>query len=296
MHSEIVPNRSDTTAATAKTEPTDDAWSGLTDPVERRRRQNRLNQRARRQRKRAQEDPYTRPSTTIIKTSPQSTSPPDTAKSTDTAESTENAVSPVSSASSTSRRRCLGLQTLSYLHKFSESAYQSYILGCPTSDHLLTLSKVNVFRAFEAIMASMGMTPYPEWMHDDAISPFSTLRPGIAEDTNLPLALRPTKLQKSLAHHPWLDFFPLPKMRDNLLRAGEFDDEELCVDIMGFWDMSTDSCSMLVWGEPTDPSSWEVTEAFLKKWPWVVRGCPELLQSTNYWRRKRGDAVIFRYI
>lgn len=145
-------------------------------------------------------------------------------------------------------------------------------------------------------MASMGMSSELEWMHDDAISPFSTLRPGIAEDTNLPLALRPTKLQKSLAHHPWLDFFPLPKMRDNLLRAGEFDDEELCVDIMGFWDMSTDSCSMLVWGEPTDPSSWEVTEAFLRKWPWIVRGCPELLTSTNHWRRKRGDAVIFRYI
>lgn len=145
-------------------------------------------------------------------------------------------------------------------------------------------------------MASMGMNHDPEWMRDDAISPFSTLRPGIAEDTNLPSALRPTKLQKSLAHHPWLDFFPLPKMRDNLLLAGEFDDEELCVDIMGFWDTSTDSCSMLVWGEPTDPSSWEVTEAFLRKWPWVVRGCPELLTSTNHWRRERGDAVIFRYI
>lgn len=194
-------------------------------------------------------------------------------------------------------RRCIGSQSQELLRQFTKTAYRSYMLGDPTADHLLTLSKVNVFRAFSMIMSVMGMAWDPDWMHDDALSPFTTLRPGVAEDTSLPVALRPTKLQQTLSHHPWLDFFPLPKMRDNLLRAGEtFDDEDLCVDIMGFWDMSSDSCSMLVWGEPTDPRSWEVTENFLRKWPWVVRGCPELLQSTNYWRRQRGEMMIFRYL
>ncbi|KAJ5498808.1 hypothetical protein N7453_007859 [Penicillium expansum] len=86
-------------------------------------------------------------------------------------------------------------------------------------------------------------------------------------------------------------------MRDNLISArDELDDGELCVDIMGFWDISAKSCSLLVWGEPSDPKSWEVTEEFLKKWPWVIRGELGLIDSTNYWRRKRGDEIIFRYM
>ena len=189
--------------------------------------------------------------------------------------------------------------TFERLRRFTETAYRSYILGRPTADHLLTLSKVNVFRAFEMIIGLMGMSPSPDWMHDDALSPFTTQGPGVAEENTLPPSLRPTKLQKTLSHHPWLDFFPIPKIRDNLLRAGElFDDEALCVDIMGFWDSAPNSanCSLLVWGEPTDPESWEVTEEFLRKWPWVVRGCPEVLQSTNYWRRQRGETMLFRYV
>lgn len=86
-------------------------------------------------------------------------------------------------------------------------------------------------------------------------------------------------------------------MRDNLISAADkLDDGQLCVDIMGFWDVSTKSCSLLVWGEPSDPRSWEITEEFLKKWPSVVRGLPELIESTNHWRRKRGEKVIFRYL
>ncbi|KAL4789010.1 hypothetical protein BDV19DRAFT_383450 [Aspergillus venezuelensis] len=87
-----------------------------------------------------------------------------------------------------------------------------------------------------------------------------------------PPTLRPTPIQRHIPHHPWLDFLPFPRMRDNLIKASEhWDDEELCLD------------------------SWEATEAFLKKWPWVVRGCPELMYSTNAWRARRGERLIFRY-
>lgn len=86
-------------------------------------------------------------------------------------------------------------------------------------------------------------------------------------------------------------------MRDNLISAGDkFNDTEFCVEVMGFWEISIKSCSILVWGEPSDPWSWEITEAFLKRWPWVVRGIPELIESTNYWRTKRGQNRIFRYL
>ncbi|OOF92961.1 hypothetical protein ASPCADRAFT_209618 [Aspergillus carbonarius ITEM 5010] len=184
------------------------------------------------------------------------------------------------------------------IENFTRVAYESYFRGSPSADHLLTLSKMNVFRAFMANMTVLSLGRGTTWCQsDDALSLFNTLPPGTIEESKLPGALRPTKLQIKVPHHPWLDFFPLPRLRDNLvLMADKFDDDELCHDVMGFWDNASDSCSMLVWGEPSDPANWEVTERFLKKWPWVVRGCPELLQSTNKWRQQRGEKMIIRYL
>lgn len=186
------------------------------------------------------------------------------------------------------------------LHQFAQSAYQSYMLGDPTSDHLLTLTKVNVFRACGHNLQLLGFSM--DNMEDDAVSPFNTAaapeESSPVENDTIPLSLRPTKMQRAVPHHPWLDFFPLPKMRDNLIQAGDnWDDERLCHDIMGFWDTtSSGDAGLLVWGEPWDIRNWEVTEAFLKKWQWVVRGCPELMNATNAWRAKRGEKLIFRYI
>lgn len=136
-------------------------------------------------------------------------------------------------------------------------------------------------------------------MDDDSISHFNTEAPRnkLLED-NMPVSLRPTRVQKAIPHHPWLDFFPLPRMRDNMIQAGdEWDDEKLCIDIMGFWNIgSAENSGLIVWGEPWDINNWELTEAFLKKWAWIVRGCPELMISTNKWRSKRGEKPIFRYI
>lgn len=185
------------------------------------------------------------------------------------------------------------------LQQFAQNAYASYILGSPTADHLLTLTKANVFRAFVHNLKLVGGSL--DNMDDDALSRFSMPAPrekGVPDDySNLPVSLRPTKLQRTVAHHPWLDFFPFPKMRDNCIQAGDdWDDDQLCHDIMGFWESTTDDAGLLVWGDPADVNSWEVTETFLKKWQWLVRGCPELMNSTNAWRARRGEKLIFRYI
>ncbi|KAJ5182256.1 hypothetical protein N7449_012403 [Penicillium cf. viridicatum] len=183
------------------------------------------------------------------------------------------------------------------LKQFTKAAYQSYMQESPTSDHLVTLTKFNVFRAFDHNMRLIGMVP--SGFNDDTISLFNTLRSDQSPDAykHIPPSLRPTPIQRQIPHHPWLDFFPIPKMRQNLLQAVEgWDDEELCHDIMGFWEPTSVTSGLLVWGEPWDVRNWEVTEVFLKKWPWVVRGCPDLITSTNAWRAKRGERLIFRYV
>jgi hypothetical protein len=163
----------------------------------------------------------------------------------------------------------------------------------------MTLTKVNVFRAFAQNLRLIGWSEFE--MADDAISRFNTDLPQDSrtpdETNSIPHNLQPTRLQKTRPHHPWLDFFPSPKMRDNLIEAGDdWDDTQLCHDIMGFWGESEMDAGLLVWGEPWDVRNWELTEPFLKKWQWVVRGCPELMISTNTWRARRGEKLIFRYI
>ncbi|KAJ5540423.1 hypothetical protein N7494_005499 [Penicillium frequentans] len=271
-----------------------DDWVSTIDPTERRRRQNRINQRAHRRRQRVQtKDKDIHPKSLVIS---YPTPPPSTTQSV------------IPGGQELKARRCISPHTRDLLlAQFTKAAYQSYMLGSPAPDHLLMLTKLNVFRAFGHNMRLIG-TDLDE-MNDDAISKFNTFLPspppnigGSSPDQtteiHLPVSLRPTKIQRTIPHHPWLDFFPIPKMRDNLIQAGdEWNDEELCLEIMGFWtNASSEDVGLLVWGDPWDVRNWELTEAFLKKWQWVVRGCPELMNSTNAWRAKRGEKLIFRYI
>ncbi|KAL4869494.1 hypothetical protein BDV12DRAFT_167824 [Aspergillus spectabilis] len=273
----------------------EDDWAGLGDAKERRKRQNRINQRAFRQRKRAQQKKHSLQqrieemiATGEVRLLPR-------ASSTESPPSVTSETYPL--VTTWERRVCyLGDEIDKLLERFSQRAVESYIRGSPSADHLLTLCKVNVFRAFMSNMVTLGMSPGPEWMDDDALSPFSTSLPGYLTEDQLPPSLRPTVLQSTTVHHPWLDSFPFPRLRDNLILAGDFDDHPLCVDIMGFWEVQEESCGLLVWGDPVEPRSWEVSENFLRRWPWVVAGCPELLESTNRWRSSRGEKMIFRYL
>lgn len=184
--------------------------------------------------------------------------------------------------------KCTGATSEMLRRRIEAAAYKSYLEGAPKLEHLISLSRLNVHQAVKDNIVAIGMTA--SWMvDDDSISIFNLQVPGFTED-DIPLSLRPTVIQRKVPHHPWLDFFPFPRMRDNLILAGDsFDDEQLCHDVTAFWDNKSVGTTLLVWGQPWDPKNWEVSEAFIRKWGWSLKGCSEILQSTNTWRRRRGD-------
>ncbi|KAK1961634.1 hypothetical protein LY78DRAFT_617393 [Colletotrichum sublineola] len=164
----------------------------------------------------------------------------------------------------------------------------------PLANSLLSLVQFNLFRGLMENSKTLGIT-LSMILDDDCVSPYSSnpAYDGTERAAALPSSLRPTRMQLTAAHHPWLDIFPLPRLRDNLIEAGSaLDDDELCLDMLGSGDAPSGQGGMILWGEPWDPRSWEVTEDFVKKWRWVLKGCGELIVSSNYWRAKRGEVKM----
>ena len=179
-----------------------------------------------------------------------------------------------------------------------------------SSDYLLTLVQFNVLRALLTNISLLHLTSifFPSPFAPPAVAPSPSL---------IPPALRPTPLQLSTPHLPWIDIFPHPVVRDNLIRAGSaVDDHDVCIDIVGEicgwggpcevlgmeWDASRvivrdkeegeperEMRGVLVWADPWDARNWELTEGFLRKWGWIFRGATDLIDTSNAWREQRGE-------
>ncbi|KAH8903714.1 hypothetical protein BR93DRAFT_884440 [Coniochaeta sp. PMI_546] len=156
------------------------------------------------------------------------------------------------------------------------------ILRC---ERLLSVAQYNIILAAGTNAASLGLTM--EALSHDILSPFNTHRTLAA---SLPPSLCPTRLQRMIPHHPWIDLFPSPSIRDILLRRmGEYNEDQICNDMFS-------SCGekgqlgVLVWGDPADLSSYEMSEDLLTKYPWLINDCSyDIVRFTNHWRRKRGE-------
>lgn len=179
----------------------------------------------------------------------------------------------------------------------------------PSNDHLLCIMQFNVMRAFETISSIIGLSP-TNLIDDDASSPFSPYTYALSHHPSaenipqmrLPKSLAPTALQRSTPHHPWLDILPFPQMRDNLLRLEsdtntamekhQYDADSLCHWMVGL-DANQKESGLILWGDPWNLASWEVTAEFFHKWGWTLEGCVDLFRSTNYWRVRRGERPLF---
>lgn len=176
------------------------------------------------------------------------------------------------------------------------------------SQLLLSVMQFNVIRAagVNAAVIGIGM----DVMAEDVVSPFYTgagtqltlpCAPGSSsapyhrELRYLPPNLQPTALQKLVIHHPWIDVCAQPSLRDALLRRlHNLDEDEFCHHMfLQSGESDKDGMiGMVVWGEAWDPASYEISATMIRKWPWIVNECPDIIRTTNYWRAKRQEGPL----
>ncbi|KAL6907172.1 hypothetical protein GGI43DRAFT_396783 [Trichoderma evansii] len=295
----------------------DDEWRGTTDPRVRRRVQNRLNQRAYRLRRRqTHEVPNKRskrtansktipipnlPTGALVEKSSLSHAPLQVShRDADEKHDADTDAHPNTAPWYTDPR--------TVFLQFYRLKLGSHIGCSPSNDHLLCIMQFNVMRALGNISAIIGLST-ANLTDDTCSSPFfdsaltrSSRLAGNIPLTRLPKNLTPTNLQRTTPHHPWFDILPFPEMRDNLLRLesstsavannSHYDADNLCHWMVGL-DADQREGGLIVWGDPCDVASWEVTAEFYKKWGWTLQGCIELFRSTNYWRARRGERPLF---
>ncbi|EWY83697.1 hypothetical protein FOYG_13494 [Fusarium oxysporum NRRL 32931] len=196
----------------------------------------------------------------------------------------------------------------------------------PLSDHLLYLINYNAFRGLFQNKVTLSQVTDHLVLVEGRTEKLDVMvglkRDAICVETGLdvPPHLRPTALQSTRVHATWIDFIPFPKMRDNLINHHDhFNHRLLVTDIMGdlledimfnkygegtgprgrrlvsrgkHGDYASDRRGMIIWGEPHRMESWEVTPRFLERWGWAVEGCPELMRATNHWRALRGEVPL----
>jgi hypothetical protein len=189
------------------------------------------------------------------------------------------------------------------LRRFANPAYLRHLKGTPCLGHLPTVIHLNLLNAMASNATMLDMSQ--QWLICDAVSRFCLFGPmhplPPQQSQPWPASMQPTSLQLAVPHHPWIDLFPLPALRDNILMTllvaadPEQMEDELWYDMIEIRSgrRCSDSPSLIVWGShPWDIHGWEANGAFLQKWGHLLQGCDELLASTNYWRGTRGEKRI----
>ncbi|MCJ1404790.1 hypothetical protein MMC11_008016 [Xylographa trunciseda] len=282
--------------------------SEVSDPIERRKRQNRLRQRAWRQRKSVIRKPSTITLTEdtawegygilMITDQHDSERVVDSSVATDSLRSNRQErtgsqlPTPTGSCRKDSNRHNLIPPLLPYASFRTTGQPSPLPLSFPLSaDHcLITLVQYNVVRAIMFNMSILSMMDHlPLGCGESLQIPrFGTIPPDM-----IPSDLQSSPLQKSIPHLFWIDAIPFPKVRDNLiLMSGKYDSDDLFYDLgQGLYEGFDDAerRGYLVWGDPWSLYGWEISEGFVRKWGFLLAGCADVIESANRWREIRGE-------
>ncbi|KAF5649904.1 hypothetical protein F25303_4591 [Fusarium sp. NRRL 25303] len=201
-------------------------WTGVTSTAQRRKLQNRLNKRSQYLRKRQQQEQNRLASNIVGQAGLPAESMPSIALALQ---------GPPDAMFEVIRRTCEVYERPDKSERVFAVAcktYMDYTMNAPRISQLPLLISLNVTIAVANNATILGFDRALMCI-DEAISPFNINGPFNA-DYNPPKALEPTEVQKTVLHHPWLDIFPFPKFRDNVILAADaelLDDGELCEDI-----------------------------------------------------------------
>ncbi|KAK3696558.1 hypothetical protein LTR37_017900 [Vermiconidia calcicola] len=256
-------------------------WRGKNDPAERRRIQNRLNQRAFRQRQRSGESPKQCKSRTMSGSMSQHQESEEDEESSESSSSESSAPSPDTE----------GRASLEPTGGRSSSA------SATESGHVWDELGQLINRNFMAAAVTNAQHIGINWVTLRAGTPLKTPH---ATNRQIPATLIPVELQHQFSHDPIVDVIPHARLRFNILRAiatkqieaAEF---SRCVRASGGLELLNGSwqrSGAVVWSAPEQIGSWELSELFVRRWSIVLQGCEDLIAATNSWRNRRGEQLF----
>ncbi|KAK1537490.1 hypothetical protein CPAR01_07603 [Colletotrichum paranaense] len=158
-------------------------------------------------------------------------------------------------------------------------------------DHLIPLVFYNVFRATITNIHILSLTS----LLTSPCTPDLHTTPLFPTPCQVPETLMPTPTQSSTPHECWIDIFPSGGMRDNAIKfRDQYSQHDLCADLVGC--QEGDAClnqpGIIAWSDPWHPDGWEVTERFVEKWGFLLKGCEDVMRATNKWRAMRDEEPL----
>ncbi|KAK3069403.1 hypothetical protein LTR53_012277 [Teratosphaeriaceae sp. CCFEE 6253] len=269
-------------------------WRGKNDPTERRRIQNRLNQRAFRQRQRAGQSPKQYKARSPTGSSPRDDSDDDDEDSlTDSSDSGSegaDAAAPTSRPAAYLDARPVSAPAANQPRGVTDAA------SGHVWDELAQLINRNLMQAAVTNTTALGIDQTA--LRTGAL----VYTPRPPPHSTLPPALVPVELQYRVAHDPILDIIPCARLRHNVLYAianGQVSAAAFAKCVRGSGAMEQASGGggwqrngLVVWAAPELVGSWELSEPFLRRWAPLLQGCEELIAATNAWRSRRGERLF----
>lgn len=258
-------------------------WRGKNDPIERRRIQNRLNQRAFRQRQRSGGEG--RPDEQIQRSNSEASS---STLSQQASEDDDAGLTNLSPATMNIRGLGASRSSVNVLGTYADDEIGR------TWDELAMCINQNFMSAVTTNAHRLGLDMTALSSGVVTTTPRPPLRRQVTD------SLTPVELQYQVQHDPIIDTIPHPRLRANILQAiatEQIDSVEFSKHIRASGASETTDAGLqrigfVVWSGSDQGSSWELSEPFVRQYASLLQGCEDLVAVANSWRASRGESLF----